>query len=498
MYLTLTTTHRPATDLGYLLHKNPARLHEMELSFGKAMMLYPEAGEEKATFALLLDIDPVALVRGKNRDAQGLFDQYVNDRPYVASSFLSVALAKTLRNALGGTSKERPELAETVMPLTARVMPVPVRGAEGLVERLFQPLGYDIAIEPIPLDKELAYLGEDWDRSPYCTLQLSGTVRLCDLLSHLYVLLPVLDKKKHYFVDRHELEKLVAKGETWLGGHPERELIANRYLRFKKSWAREALARLAIEEVIAEEVAEDVAGADVVPAGATGQTPPDGQDGDEVRAAPKDAAEEALETPIRLHELRLDTVTETLKGLGVRRVVDLGCGSGKLLKRLMAEPSFTDILGVDVSSGSLETAARRLRLANLSERQRARIRILHGALTYRDRRLEGFDAAALVEVIEHLDPERLGALERVVFEFARPAHVVITTPNREYNALFEGMAPGQLRHADHRFEWTREEFADWGTRVADRFGYDVAFDGIGAVDETYGAPSQMATFSRRG
>lgn len=489
MLLTITTTHRPATDLGFLLHKNPQRVHESALSFGRALMFYPEAGEDLATFALVLDIDPVALVRGRGQRGQGLYDQYVSDRPYVASSFLSVAIAKTLRNALGGSSKERPGLAETPIPLCARVMPLPVRGAEQLVVRLFEPLGYEVVAEPIALDEKLSYLGAGWDESPYVALNLTGTVRLGDLLSHLYVLIPVLDKQKHYFVDRHELEKLVEKGESWLGAHPEKDLIANRYLRFKRSWAREALARLAVDEAIVEEETQSEAAAAAV--------------SEETRAkpgepveTPKDAAEEALEKPIRLHDLRLDTVAGELKGLGVRRIVDLGCGSGKLLKRLVAERQFKEIVGMDVSSGSLENAARRLRLETLSERQKERIKLLHGALTYRDRRIEGFDAAALVEVIEHLDPDRLAALERALFEFAKPEHVIVTTPNREYNAKFEGMEPGQLRHADHRFEWTREEFAAWADVVAQRFGFRVEIKGIGEEDREFGAPTQMAVFSR--
>jgi len=167
-----------------------------------------------------------------------------------------------------------------------------------------------------------------------------------------------------------------------------------------------------------------------------------------------------------------------------------------LLKRLLAERQFQQIVGIDVSSGSLESAARRLRLDTMSEKQKARIKILHGALTYRDRRIEGYDAAALVEVIEHLDPDRLLALERALFEFAKPEHVIVTTPNREYNAKFEGMAPGQLRHADHRFEWTRDEFAKWAEPVAEQFGYQVEFFGVGEADEAFGAPSQMAVFTR--
>ncbi|MCB1509925.1 MAG: 3' terminal RNA ribose 2'-O-methyltransferase Hen1 [Hyphomicrobiaceae bacterium] len=480
MLLTVSTTYRPATDLGFLLHKNPAAVHAMALPFGKAQMFYPEATEERCTFALALDIDPVALVRGKRPDQAGLLDQYVNDRPYAASSFLSVAMAKCLRNALGGSSKERQALADTPIPLTARVLPLPIRGADGLLESLFRPLGYDMTVTPIPLDETWP----EWGASPYVALDLAATCRLRDLLAHLYVLIPVLDRRKHYYVDRHEIEKLLEKGEGWLAAHPAKELITTRYLGRRRSMVAEALARLIDEAVVAEE-------AEAAPTAGEGET----EEG-EVATPRRDAAEEALEKPIRLHDVRLDRIAGVLKELKARRVVDLGCGSGKLLKRLMAERSFDEILGVEVSASALELAERRLKLDRLSEARRKRIKLIQGALTYRDRRIEGFDAAALSEVIEHLDPDRLPALERVVFEFARPRAVVITTPNREYNAKFEGMAPGKLRHADHRFEWTRAEFEDWARGVAGRHGYSVRFEGLGEVDEALGAPSQMGVFER--
>jgi 3' terminal RNA ribose 2'-O-methyltransferase Hen1 len=476
MLLSITTTVRPATDLGYLLHKNPARSHELELAFGRAHMFYPEASDERCTFALLLDIDPVGLVRGGGKDG-GLLDQYVNDRPYAASSFLSVAIAKTLRTALGGRCEQRPALVQQPIPLSALVTPLPVRGGADLVERLFAPLGYRIAVETLPLDETM----HDWGPSPYIALRLEATCRLADLLNHLYVLIPVLDLKKHYYIDAEEIEKLLAKGGSWLPVHPERDLIARRYLRRRSALAREAIARLAEME---PEAAETEIGAESTP------------DADGVVEPAKNAAEERLEKPLRLHDQRLDRVTEVLKAAGVRRVVDLGCGSGKLLKRLLAEKQFTEILGVDVGIQDLEVAARRLRLDTLSERQRARIKIVQGALTYRDKRVDGFDAAALVEVIEHVDPDRLASVERAVFEFARPGLVVVTTPNREYNAKFEGMQPGQLRHADHRFEWTRGEFQAWAESVAGRFGYAARVEPVGEEDETLGAPSQMAVFER--
>ena len=476
MLLSITTTYRPATDLGFLLHKNPARSQELELAFGRAHMFYPEASNERCTFALLLDIDPVGLVRGNGKEG-GLLAQYVNDRPYAASSFLSVAIARTLRTALGGRCEQRPELVQQPLPLAATVTPLPVRGGADLTKCRFAPLGYEISVETMPLDEAMP----SWGLSPYITLRLESTCRLVDLLNHLYVLIPVLDLKKHYYIDAEEIEKLLAKGGTWLPAHPERDLIARRYLRRRPAFAREAIARLAETD---PDQAETELGTE------------DPADADGVVEPAKSAAEQKLEKPLRLHELRLDRVIAVLKASGARRVLDLGCGSGKLLKRLLAERQFSEILGVDIGIQDLEIAARRLRFETLSERQRARIKIVQGALTYRDQRIEGFDAAALVEVIKHVDPDRLSSVERVVFEFARPGLVVVTTPNREYNAKFEGMAPDQLRHADHRFEWTRVEFRVWADSVAGRFGYSTRLEPLGEEDETLGAPSQMAIFER--
>jgi 3' terminal RNA ribose 2'-O-methyltransferase Hen1 len=462
MFLSITTTHRPATDLGFLLRKNPARMHETELSFGRALTLYPEATDERCTAALVLEVDPVGLVRGKG-DAAGLMDQYVNDRPYAASSFLSVALGRAWREAIAGVSKDRQDLADAAIPLEAHVTPLPARGGAELVRDLFAPLGYDITVEPIPLDQVRA----DWGESPYVALTLKSVTQLSALLTHLYVLIPVLDDRKHYFVGEDELEKLMARGEGWLAEHPMKELIVNRYLKRRRSLVHDALAQLAGDEGEAES---------------------------QVDTARKDTAEEAIEKPLRLHDLRLDNVAQRLKDLGAKRVLDLGCGEAKLIRRLIEEKQFEEIVGVEVSSVSLARAADKLE--RLPERQRARVKLLQGALIYRDERLRGYDAAALVEVIEHVEPDRLGHLERAVFGDAQPSAVIVTTPNADYNALFPTLPAGQFRHADHRFEWTRVEFEAWCARVGETYGYGWTTEPLGPVDETHGAPSQMGVFTR--
>ncbi|MGV3615553.1 MAG: 3' terminal RNA ribose 2'-O-methyltransferase Hen1 [Fimbriimonas sp.] len=465
MLLTITTTHEPATDLGYLLHKNPARAHVAEMPFGQAHVFYPEATEARCTAALMLEVDPVRLVRGQvdSRDG-GFFDQYVNDRPYAASSFLSSAMTEVFSTAMNGRSKERQAVADAEIPLEAEIPVLPARGGERVIRGLFEPLGYEVEATRLPLDPRFP----EWGESAYFSLRLKATKRLRDLLTHLYVLIPVLDESKHYFVNRDEIDKLLLRGQAWLSTHPMRDEITKRYLRRDRLLTREALERLAEMDGVVD---------------------PDEQE------ATNDAQEEAVERTVSLHERRLASVVEVLKATGARSVLDLGCGEGRLLRLLMAEFQFERIVGMDVSWAALEKAQRRLKLDRMPERQAARLAFLHGSLVYRDRRLEGFEAAAVVEVIEHLDPPRLAAFERALFEFARPRTVVLTTPNREYNALFETLPAGKMRHPDHRFEWTREEFETWSRGIAERHGYRVEFQPIGPVSEQFGAPSQMAVFA---
>ena len=465
MLLSISTTHRPATDLGYLLHKNPARCQSFPLSFGNAHLFYPEAAEDRCTVALLLDVDPVGMVRGRGGISQSVLAQYVNDRPYVASSLMSVAIAQVLGPALDGRSKERPELAGTPIPLVASLEVLPCRGGETFLHDIFGPLGYEVHAVRYPLDENFA----DWGPSPYYSVTLSKTTTLSELLTHLYVLIPVFDNFKHYYVGQEEMDKLLKHGEGWLASHPRREAIAHRYLKHAASLARQALARLAEQD---DEPAEELV------------------------EARSEGREETLEKSISLNEQRLGEVVAVLKASGAKRILDLGCGEGKLLRELLKEKQFEEIVGMDVAVRVLEIAKDRLRLDDLPPRQKDRIRLLHGSLMYRDKRLAGFEAAAVVEVVEHLDPPRLAAFERVVFECARPATIVLTTPNREYNVTWPNLAAGAFRHEDHRFEWTREEFQTWAKGVAGRFGYTVEFRAVGPEHPDLGSPTQMGIFCR--
>ncbi len=463
----ISTTHRPATDLGYLLHKHPDRIHSSNLTFGAAHVVYQEVGEHKTSAALLVEIDPIRLVRGKGRDS-GTLDQYVNDRPYVASSFLSVALGQVFSTAMSGRSKDRQELAETPIPLEIRIPVLPCRKGAEWIAALFEPLGWKVEAKVLPLDPQF----EEWGDSRYYDATFTGTLLLKEALRHFYVLLPVLDLRKHYYMDPAEVDKLLAKGEGWLAAHPERDAIVKGSLGRKPSLMREAFEQLAAsdEALLAEAGVGPVA-----------------EEEEQLEPTP------AQERKVSLHQQRHERVVEMVRELKPKSVIDLGCGEGALLRRLMPIQGLQKITGMDVSYYDVEKAIRRLRLDDAGPALKERVQIFHGSLMYKDERLAGYDVATVIEVIEHLDPPRLAAFEKVVFGHARPQTVIITTPNREYNTLYD---LDDLRHNDHRFEWTRAEFAAWAEGVAERHGYKVTFEGLGAADETHGSPSQMGVFTR--
>lgn len=464
MILNITTTHIPATDLGYLLHKHPDKFQTLELSVGKAHIFYPEKSEEKTTISLLLDIDPIDMVRGaRNMGGDGFaLRNYVNDRPYVASSFMSVALSKAFSSALNGKCKDKPELVDVKLPfeVTIAVIPAP-KGGEILIKKFFEPLGYKVELIRHQLDSKFT----EWGDSKYYTLKLNHTITTKELLSHLYVLIPTLDNDKHYFVSKNEIEKLLQKGEGWLKEHPEKEQIISRYLINLNFLSRLALKRLS--------------------------------DGEEIEE-PNDELVDKTENQKRketLHDKRIKLVAEKITKTGAERVLDLGCGEGKLIRQLIKQKQFSEVAGMDVSYNELIKAKERLNFEEMSPKQKERINLFQGSLTYKDTRLEGYDAAAVVEVIEHLDLNRLKAFERVLFEFAKPKTVVLTTPNKEFNVMWDKLDAEEMRHNDHRFEWSRNEFSDWSIKIGETYNYKVKLFPIGDEVENIGAPSQMAIFT---
>ncbi|BDZ47769.1 3' terminal RNA ribose 2'-O-methyltransferase Hen1 [Frondihabitans sucicola] len=471
MLATVTSTAPQASDLSHLLRKHPDRAQSFDLSVGTAHVFYPEVSDERCTVALLLEVDAIGLVRDKRfrGSDDGSLARYVNDRPYASSSMVAVALGQVFRTAMGGKSETLPELAAAPLPLEITVAALPARGSDraGLVTRLFAPLGWRVTETPIPLDPAFP----QWGDSPYVDLVLTGEVRLSEALRHLYVLLPVLDDSKHYWVSDDEVGKLLRAGEGWLPDHPERDLITRRYLAHQRSLVNDAADRLDATARLLD-TADEGAG--------SGETPLD----------------ETASRPRPLAPQRAEAVLQALSDVGAHTVADVGCGEGALLTRLAADPAITSLIGTDVSARVLAKAERRLNLREASDRQRDRIRLVQSSVTYTDDRLAGLDAIVLMEVIEHVDPERLPALEASVFATAAPGSVVVTTPNGDYNALFESLPAGAFRHPDHRFEWSRAEFAAWASGVAERTGYVVEYRTVGDVDPALGSPTQLALFRK--
>ncbi|WP_338155523.1 3' terminal RNA ribose 2'-O-methyltransferase Hen1 [Arsenicicoccus dermatophilus] len=419
MLLMLTSTATSATDLGFLLHKHPDRVQSTTLSVGRATVYYPEATPERCTVALQVDVDPIALVRRRGIKAPpGTLGQYINDRPYVAGSMMSTAIAQVFKTAMNGRCDACPDLVGQALPLTVRVPAMPCGGSRErsgptLVRALFEPLGWRVEATTTPLAGDDAAL--DWGDAPAADVTLTGDHRLADALTHLYVLLPVLDGSKHYWTTSDEVDKLLRRGERWLPGHPERELITRRYLGLR-GLVDDATARLT-----------------------------------ELDGSRDDAdAPEAPPVAAPLKEIRRTTVLDLLRRLGARTVADVGCGEGFYLRSLLADPTFARVIGVDVSARELDRAERRLHLDRMPDSVRERLTLRQSSVTYVDDALAGLDAILLVEVIEHVDPERHPSLEAAVLGQARPRHVIVTTPNREHNAVY-GLGEGELRHPDHRF-----------------------------------------------
>ena len=433
------------------------------MSYGKAYVFYPEVSDECTTMALLLDIDPIDLARGKlGSNEGGLFD-YVNDRPYTSTSFMSTAIARIFSSAMNGRCDKKQSLADTPLNLTAKLFSLKDGGYNELAKQLFEPLGYEVSIEQYLLDDKF----QEWGNSPYINLTISNTIKLCDLLNHIYVLIPVFDKQKHYYIESSEINKLLTHGQGWLENHPYKEKIVNRYFSIKKDYAKTVL-----ENFLSNESKEEDINSNEISEETTKKT--------------------------SLNNLRLQKVKDVVLSSGASSVIDLGCGEGKLTELLLKEPQIKKITACDVSISSLEKAAKRLHIDNMPSYKKDKLTLMQASLTYKDTRFEGFDCACIVEVIEHIDATRIPSFERIIFEFAAPKTVIITTPNKNYNVNYKTLCADKLRHNDHRFEWSKEEFENWANNICKKFSYTVELCGIGEEDEQQQTATQMGVFTRNG
>jgi len=332
---------------------------------------------------------------------------------------------------------------------------------KNMIPDIFEPLGYTVAVETYLNDDEFL----EWGESKYATITLSATIQLKDLLNHLYVLIPVFDTQKHYYISNEEIEKLLTHGEGWLNEHPQMKYITKRYFGRRRGLVSKALEKL-IECELEPEAAQ----------------------------ALLEEPEESAETKLSLNQARLQSVLDEVIASGARTVIDMGCGEGNLTRMLIREKQLQKVAATDVSSTVLEWAKEKLKVDRMHETLQEKLTLFQSSLTYRDKRFEGFDCACVVEVIEHMDPPRMDAFARVLFGYSKPKTVVLTTPNIEYNVNYEFIKGSSLRHGDHRFEWNREQFATWAQSVCEKYNYRATIKEIGELDGENGAPTQMGVF----
>lgn len=463
MLINITVTGENAKALSYILWKNPDHIFDREFSSGHVVVFFSEYSNQKATASLLVLVDSVGMVRS---EWGRISSSYVDHRPYAASSIASVALKEAYSSAFAGKSEtaEIDAVIKQKLPVEIELSSVWVKGGVQSIHDFFEPLGYAVNAEKLLYESK-------WLKSDSCVFNvtLTGMQTILDLLRHLYVLLPALDNKKHYFVNENEIVKLLSHGEGWLETHPYKERIVSRYLIHRHNLIEEALEQLA-EEVQDEETEENAAG-----------------------------AEEAMERPIRLQEERLQTALAVMRTLDPAplKIGDIGCGSGDFIRLIENDRAFSEVIGMDVSSKVLQIAEKRLHLDRRNAWQSPKISLIHGSLAYKDSRLKGLDAVLMFEVIEHIDAIKLPVVEYNIFEFLTPGYVMVSTPNKEYNQLFPSLEKNALRHRDHRFEWTRDEFRQWAGAVTAKYPYEVDFFQVGPRDDNLGAPTQMAVFRKK-
>ncbi len=477
MSITLEKTENrnyKASDLGFLLHKHPESVHEFNLSFGKAHVFYPQASDKECTAVLHAELDGIDMVKNFRipKGSSRQLKQYVNDRPYSVNSFFTVALSNIYRTALNGACKKQPELVKQALPLTVNLPVLPSKGGESLIRQLFEPLGYEIDLNQHAFDEQRP----EWGNSPYFNVTLKNTTLLSEILTHLYVLIPVLDNDKHYWVGFDEVDKLIKNGKHWIPKHPHKNIIVARYLKKQSSLTRKALAEFELEASELDNMEETTI------------------DETQEHYGQSQASEDKLEKKVRLNDLRIQKIIETIGELDVNNITDFGCGEGKYLKEYLKIAKLNKITGIEVSTSVLDKAEQRLKIERLPEKTRNKLFLLQGSLTYKDSRLKNIDLATCIEVIEHIDEDRLDAFAESLFGFSKPRYAIVTTPNVEFNATFENLPAGKFRHNDHRFEWDRKTFHNWCQNIGKKYGYAICFDEIGATHPKFGAPTQMALF----
>lgn len=446
MQLTIQASGDNVKAISYLLSKNPSNLYERNHKGHLVRLFYSKFTETELEVTIFVTPDPIELI--KNNSNSYDITHYINDREFAVSSIFCSFIRSALGTALNGQPKEEHiKWVDHPFPFTFEFGPVVSTLTDEKLMNLFEPIGYEVTINR----PEIEYSIPIKTKSSARYISIKGMKTLQEGLRHLFVLIPVIDNYKHYFIDEKEIEKLERYGEGWLEQHPLRDLIYRQALRFKEIYSL-------------------------------------------VENSSKDEKKIEPVKKVRLNELRYEKIVNTVSEMKPRSVVDFGSGEGKLSVQLGFVEGITEILAVEPSeSASLKALERFNKVKN--KEKFVNPELLWGSLFYYDERLKDKDVIILCEVIEHIDESRLPKAMDTLLHDYQPGALIITTPNRDYNELYD--MEEHLRHNDHRFEWTRAEFRQWCTERNHGNDYELLFDGIGEEHASQGFPTQMCVFKRK-
>ena len=421
MQLSIYSKTKEAKAISYLLAKNPNNVYERYSKNHAVRFVYHKMSDEELYATIFVTPDPLALV---NHEKAYDITHYINDREFAVSTIFLSLIRSALGTALNGKPKEEYETyVQQPFPFTFEIGPVSTSMSDEDIYALWQPLGYDVSIQVISNEKRARFL------------ILTNTITLQQALQQIFILIPVMDDYKHYFIDEKEQERLERYGEGWLDTHPMRNIIYKRALRFRHL----------------------------------------------LNEAPK-------EKHTSLNTMRYEAIVNQVKQLQHSIVIDMGAGEGKLTEQLAQIKTIDKLYAVDPSNAALMKMTKRFSDAEFSVTPT----IQWGSLYYEEDNFRKADVFILCEVIEHINEDRLPQLMHLITDTYAPKSIIITTPNAEYNRVYELQ---QMRHDDHRFEWTRAQFKAWCSKVSPQ--YELHFEGIGVEHPAYGTPTQMCVMTRR-
>lgn len=484
MYLTIKATGEHASMISHLLAKNPHNLYDRTEKGARVRLVYTSFQPQDTEAMLFVTPDPIELVKGTPDHYD--ITQYINDRELAVSSLFCSYIRPALGTALNGKPKaDYIDWVDYRFTLQMTFGPVASDLPDHVIESLFQPLGYEVQIERGEID----YSFDLKNRSTVRHIQISGQQTLQQMLRQLYILIPVLDNYKHYYINEDEIERLRRYGEGWLSTHPQHDLMIKRSLRFAplvKEYEQQVAKESSIDALSTEISTNSI------------QSNKEQAQSTEQQLERINTIETETETPVvRLNELRYRAIVEQVSLLPQRKqVIDFGAGEGKLSVRLGQIEGVEQVWAVEPSMQSQLRAIDRF--AKLEGRTDDVIPVITiGSLFYRDERWVDQDVIILCEVIEHINEVRLPQVIHTLFTDYRPQTLIMTTPNREYNEVYQ-MDADEIRHTDHRFEWTRAELEQYCTQWIQNRPYTFTISGIGDKHEQHGQPTQMVVFRRTG